>query len=423
MEIADLTGERLSRMPSPRTPTSQEIMEALTEEAQKEKPWSLRESTQIHSPELQSCSSPEEDPNTTVAELTEEQERVLQERELTALLLPKSFRMRSRNLFLTYPRCLLSAERSLELLKGKFERKRILYAVVAQEYHGDGTPHIHALVILASALDTSNARFADIDGYHGNYRAARYPSAVETYVKKAGSYITHGNRDALREAKQTAQLPISQRLADRICSGSTLPSLISTEEFRGFCLTRLRQIQAFEEAVVKSMNVEILSPLPPYLATLEGNALLVSNWLKDNLSKGSRPLRSPQLFLYGPPRMGKTLLCNLLSSSIRTYFPPIGEKYFDGISDATDLIIFDEGIGSHPLTQMLQILDGQKCTLPQRYKSFYKTRNVPVVCLSNLHPRDIYKNCDPIRIEAFLDRFLIIHVTEFLKVFDIVYTN
>lgn len=339
--------------------------------------------------------------------------------DLADSLLPGTYRLRTNHLFLTYPKCPLSPERVMESLKKKFEKKVIRYVVVAQEYHGDGTLHIHALVILGTALDTVNARFADIDGYHGNYRSAKYPVAVERYVKKGGSYLTHGSRDVLREAKSKDKKElISLKLATEICNGHRVSSLISKPIYRSYCLTRTRALLQYQDLVL-SANIVEMPPLPKIKSALEGNALLVSNWLLENFSGRPKALRSPQLYLYGPPRMGKTLFCQVLSSSKKTYFPSIGEKYFDGYDDSYELIVFDEGLESHPLTEILQILDGQRMRLPQRYQAFMKTKNVPVIICSNLPPEERYPNCHPDRKIALRDRLLVVNVTEFLDVFDV----
>jgi len=357
---------------------------------------------------------------TSLIDLTLPEETSPAMQELTASLYPKSYRLRSNQLFLTYPRCHLTPGRVLEVLLEKFKKKVCLYVVVSQEYHGDGTPHIHALVILASALDTVNARFADIDGYHGNYRAAKYPVAVERYVKKDGNFLTHGSRDVLYDKckeKKKKEL-ISQRLATLIVNGSTVSSLSSQPDFRAFCLTRTRSLLQYQDVVRGAQKVEY-PPLPPARSPLEGNALLVYTWLLENFGSTPKGLRSPQLYLYGPPRMGKTLFCQVLSTSKKTYYPSIGEKYFDGFDDTYEVMIFDEAMESFPLTQMLQLLDGQRMRLPQRYQAFVKTKNIPIVCCSNLPPNERYPNCHIDRKAALCDRFLTIHVTEFLNIFQL----
>jgi len=116
--------------------------------------------------------------------------------------------------------------------------------------------------------------------------------------------------------------------------------------------------------------------------------------------------------------MGKTTLSMHLSKSILTYFPSLGEKYFDGLTNDHQLLIFDEFHGAHPLGLMNQILDGQECILPARYQAFHKKKNIPVIIMSNIQPFDIYRKVSQSRINAFVDRLEIVHVTHFISIFQ-----
>ena len=60
----------------------------------------------------------------------------------------KKFRIQSKSWFLTYPKLDKSKEEALALLKNKLAGKPYVGMVVCRELHEDGSPHIHAFVLL-----------------------------------------------------------------------------------------------------------------------------------------------------------------------------------------------------------------------------------------------------------------------------------
>ena len=109
------------------------------------------------------------------------------------------FRLSSKSCFLTYPRCSLSKERALELLK---ELQTYIYCCVSKEKHNDlnETPHLHALVQYERKVDTTNSRHFDLSSpdtdhgcvFHGNYQGAKDSMDVRTYIQKSGDFIEEG---------------------------------------------------------------------------------------------------------------------------------------------------------------------------------------------------------------------------------------
>lgn len=78
----------------------------------------------------------------------------------------RPYRLNGSGFFLTYPRCDLVKESVLDHLKALGEVKS---AVVAEEKHQDGTPHVHVFVKYFKKLDVRSPKFFDIGGFHGNY--------------------------------------------------------------------------------------------------------------------------------------------------------------------------------------------------------------------------------------------------------------
>lgn len=112
-----------------------------------------------------------------------------------------NFRLASKSVFLTYPKCKLSKESALRQLKNK---KDPSYICVSHEKHEDDTDHLHALVQYSEKMVTYNANFYDlVDSdaedesnaavtYHGNYQGARDALKVQEYIKKDKDFIEEG---------------------------------------------------------------------------------------------------------------------------------------------------------------------------------------------------------------------------------------
>ncbi|QDJ95241.1 replication-associated protein [Capybara virus 17_cap1_330] len=100
-------------------------------------------------------------------------------------------RLQSKRYLLTYPQCTLTKEAVLEALKVPLG---IETYTIASEFHQDGTPHIHACIILSSSPNTTNMRYFDIDEYHPNVKTLKSKAdfeRAERYCRKDGNFITN----------------------------------------------------------------------------------------------------------------------------------------------------------------------------------------------------------------------------------------
>lgn len=99
------------------------------------------------------------------------------------------YRINARNIFLTYPRCLIDKKIVLDKLVDLMDPS---YAVVSCEKHEDGTPHLHALLCLKKKIDIRNERYFDIQGYHPNIQGAKHLGKTKNYVCKDKNFIEFG---------------------------------------------------------------------------------------------------------------------------------------------------------------------------------------------------------------------------------------
>nr|AGT45424.1 RepA [Chickpea chlorosis Australia virus] len=104
-----------------------------------------------------------------------------------------SFRLQTKYVFLTYPRCSSDAESLRDFLWEKLSRFAIFFIAVATELHQDGTPHLHCLLQLDKRSNIRDPSFFDFQGNHPNIQPAKNSEQVLDYISKDGSVITRGD--------------------------------------------------------------------------------------------------------------------------------------------------------------------------------------------------------------------------------------
>lgn len=119
-----------------------------------------------------------------------------------------TFRLQTKNFFLTYPDADFDNANLEAFITTKLERYLPTYVVVSKEFHKypEGhelagqedldRPHHHALILLEKKADIKNARYFDFHGKHCNIQSAPKPNATLTdarnYVIKDGNFHEHG---------------------------------------------------------------------------------------------------------------------------------------------------------------------------------------------------------------------------------------
>lgn len=90
-------------------------------------------------------------------------------------------------------------------------------------------------------------------------------------------------------------------------------------------------------------------------------------WLVENLET-ARPVRTPQLFIYGPRKSGKTSFLDELKEVLSVYEMSGRKDDFSEASNESDLWLLDEfEVGSMSPAILNRVLDGQKCRLDSKY--------------------------------------------------------
>lgn len=370
--------------------------------------------------------------------------------------------LNAKNLCLTYDHCTLPKERLMEGLRECFGAKGVECVLVGRELHQDGSPHLHALVCLSKKVYTRNARFADIDGFHGNYLGEKYgtPWKWAQYCKKEGDYCAWPADSAVPQpppprsrgagARSASTAPdgeprpkkqkISDIVAQKLLEGETLGTLMRNDATKGFFLMNHSKMMSFQRCRYSILASEApLIAQPPWAAHFATTAHLMPQhaaarsvriWMEANVKTGTpRPLRTPQLWISGRPACGKTTFVEQCRKYLRVYTPSVRGGYWDGYSDEEyDLIVIDdyEFDGRQYTVDpevLLHVLCGDSMRLHCRYADALKCKNLPVIVTSMSSIEEVFRfhvNSEKM-IEAMQTRVRDVKVPacEMLSVFDL----
>lgn len=107
------------------------------------------------------------------------------------------FRLQSKHIFLTYPRCDVDKTALLAHLVDILD-PYTPHIRVARELHEDGSPHLHSFIRLDRKPNIRSERFFDFNGHHPNIDGRiRNPQATFDYVSKDNDFIDHGTPGSL----------------------------------------------------------------------------------------------------------------------------------------------------------------------------------------------------------------------------------
>ena len=325
------------------------------------------------------------------------------------------FRIRAKNLFLTYPQCDADKDEVLSKIRIMFPLD-LEWAVVAVEAHKDGTPHLHCVIALKESFYTSKKdHFDQLTGKHGNYQSARSLVKVLKYVVKDDNYSSTGidveeYLELAKNKKSTKSAIIARRIHKEKIEVKEL-----VDEYPGFVMMNLSKIVAFKQFISTTNQSE----KKPWfgvddVAVQCGEDLAIAEWLNKNI-KQDRQFKQPQLYIYGMPNTGKTSLINQLEEYLRIYYLPVESFYDSYMDDEYDLIVIDEFRGQKTITFLNKLLQGSPMPMPKKGSQYQKNANLPVIILSNYAPDCAYKNIDYIQAQALDKRLDIIEVKNFIS--------
>jgi len=288
----------------------------------------------------------------------------------------KTFRIDSKSWFLTYPKCPLSKEEGMRILKAKLDGKPIRGIVVAAELHKDGSNHLHAYVLLVSRFCCQNPRFWDLGAHHGNYQKARDINAVVQYIKKDGNILEEG--DVSWAEKVDAKKEHRRALGKSLIEGAIpLADAVKQDPALLFGLRHLKQdLDTYRQLAIE-----------PYEAP---------------------DVRG--IWIYGAAGVGKSYKVRELEPDL---FAKAQNKWWDGYTGQKAVLIDDFDKPGCCLSHYLKIwADRYKISgeikggqVPLAYERFYIT--------SNYHPRELFPESEDSQLANAIERrFKVIHMLD-----------
>lgn len=316
----------------------------------------------------------------------------------------KPFRLQARNVLLTFPQTSCSKEDALQrLLRSTLQLKGVL---IAQEKHADGSPHLHIAIFLKEKLTTRDPNFFDfICESHGNYQPVKNIPGTISYLKKEDPEpLAHGD---IPLSTKGSSVPKSLECAQMVMRGCTTLDVNTWDA--GYFLLNKRKVEEYESWYsVKKANTALKSlQLPIQYTGQDLDTVNIVAWLNSNLCT-TRPFKSRQLYLSGPPNCLKTSLVLSLGKYLRIYHMPLLEAFFDYYyDDSYDLVFLDEFHGHHTISFLNLWAQGAEMTIRKKGSQVLKKTNLPMIVCSNFRLDECYK--DPAKINAVLalkERFL-----------------
>lgn len=240
----------------------------------------------------------------------------------------RQFRLHSRQLFLTWPKCSLSKENVLEILMTKLD---IVKYIIAEELHENGDSHIHAYIKCEKPTDITNPHKLDIEGIHGKYESCRNFHAVRNYCKKDNNYIS--NIDDFH--------PLDH--AQRVINAESYDKAMEIVKTTPLARDYLRDTAKYESSIARIHQTYTVATLRYRFKALQS----VVRWKRSKHS----------LWLYGPTGLGKTEFAKSLFSK------PLFVTHIDKLkflSKEHDGIIFDDmNFANWPDDLQIHIVDIQ----------------------------------------------------------------
>lgn len=281
----------------------------------------------------------------------------------------KSFRINSKQLFLTYPKCETPPDIFIDNVVAQYNHC-LLYVIVAREQHADKTFHLHVLLSLDKPIQSRCPQiFDDLPAFTPPGTSVpryppRHPNIVTqitslakclAYITKDGDYRSHGvDVPTLLEQLRNKQSTKTAIVATRLLNGDSLLSIV--EENPGFALLHMAKMQHFQtttnllrqarkvathnpQIVIRPSLISLLtllnlssdaqslntlftslspicSPSQILMEKLQASENLnfmrgfdalqaISAWVNSSICQ-VRPPRSKQLWIFGPPRCAKS---------------------------------------------------------------------------------------------------------------------
>lgn len=271
------------------------------------------------------------------------------------------FRLQAKNFFLTYPKCDVPKDEAFESLSHKVD---LQYALIAQEQHMDGTPHLHALISSKIKLNIKNPNFFDLGAFHGNYQTVKNSDDVRAYIKKADPEpLEIGVYESNKQSELQKRAAMNKLLLE-----GNLPQLVDEGAISLYHYAKIKQGR--EQYSMDKIKLPAISEER------------VCYWI------------------YGEPGIGKTYW---VRSRFPNAYPKSQNKWWDGY-DGQDVVILDD-FDCAVLGHNLKIWADKYSFTAEIKGGSVKPVYTKFIVTSNYFPEEIFK-MDPVLAKAVARRFI-----------------
>jgi len=307
----------------------------------------------------------------------------------------QSFRLQTKEIFLTYPQC---GDLELNFLRSELEKRLSTYTmkefVLTREKHEDGGNHIHVFIITKKRTGIENEKYFDIEYkdkiFHPNIQPARKAGNVLEYILK---FVI---------SKFDENLIFSKGLTHRIDESATFMSI--AESAIGLARAGLihEALLLYEKEkpdffVKNHMSLEksfrgLFLKAQGAVAKFDFGKFVMPDGLKQDLSLAKAQNKS--LFLLGEAGTGKTKFIESYCINILKLTPLIINN-FDSIKKFDDnrhnaIIIDDICLKACDRSTVVKLLDSEDITTFRvTYGSVTIPANTPRFILSNIELKDL----------------------------------
>ncbi len=246
-------------------------------------------------------------------------------------------------------------------------------AVVCEEKHEDGSPHLHAFAKFDPGFKCNDApRIFNLLEKTGSYEPARSWKACAEYVQKDGNYVTHNlDIESAQQKKSKRNRELIERPISELVEDGTI-SILQAPQLKKAKLV-------YEECKNNTFNVD--------------------------------PTQKRGLWIYGPPGVGK-------SYKARTEYPDLyiksQNKWWDGYTGQKNVLIDDFDKQGSCLSHYIKIWSDVYQTTGEVKGGTVNLNYNKLIITSNYHPSEIFEE-DNILLAAITRRFEIINIDKPLE--------
>jgi len=302
------------------------------------------------------------------------------------------FRLNSKKLFLTYPKNNTTHEEVALNINAMWGDNLEGYWI-GQEPHKDGTLHLHVGVLLKERVNIVGADTLDVlAGKHGNYYAMKNPKKCIAYCTKTDlNPIIWGTAVELKKASG----PLTLAFIKELESGKPLDELKKDDLYKPMFFGKRKNI--LEYVYDLNLSKKMLQRIPWSLLDMKysfptSQDKVIATWLNLNLFV-TRQIKQLHLWIYAPTNHGKSTLVEWLKTFCSVYSLPLGEDFYDMWDDEKiDLVVIEEygPKRSKPIQWLNEFAQGTSMNLRKKNGQVMKTKNAPIILLSNYLPEQVY---------------------------------